>query len=129
MEQFLIDTNCVSNYLSGSFPEPGLRFMDGVIDSGPNISIITQIELLCWNISDPKTAKQIANFISDSNIFDIAPDVIQQCVKIRKGKKIKTPDAIIAATALARGYTLVTSNEYDFLHIAKLKIIDPRKME
>lgn len=46
----------------------------------------------------------------------------------RKGKKIKTPDAIIAATALAYGYTLITNNQKDFAHIKGLKIVGPWKM-
>ena len=48
-----------------------------------------------------------------------------QCVKVRKGKKIKTPDAIIAATALANGYTLITNNITDFKNIPGLKIPNP----
>ncbi len=106
-------------------PAKGIAFMDSLIDGTPSISVITQIELLCWNTADQRTTANIKNFISDSNIFDITPDVIAHCVTVRKGKKIKTPDAIIAATALSLGFTLVTHNEKDFLHIAKLKIINP----
>jgi predicted nucleic acid-binding protein len=49
MERFLIDTNVISDYLSGSMPENGLILIDEIIDAIPNISIIIQIELLCWN--------------------------------------------------------------------------------
>jgi predicted nucleic acid-binding protein len=48
MGQYLIDTNVVSDYLSASFNSAGILFMDTVIDSIPQISVITQIELLCW---------------------------------------------------------------------------------
>jgi predicted nucleic acid-binding protein len=48
MEQYLIDTNVISDYFSGSLPQSGLQFMDSVINFVPNLSVITQIELLCW---------------------------------------------------------------------------------
>ena len=73
---------------------------------------------------------------SGMSLMDIAIDAvpkisvitqIAQCVNIRKGKKIKTPDAIIAATALAYSFTLITNNEKDFAKIKGLKIINPRK--
>jgi predicted nucleic acid-binding protein len=46
-------------------------------------------------------------------------------VNIRRNKKVKTPDAIIAATALANGFTLITNNEKDFNNIKGLKIVNP----
>lgn len=63
----------------------------------------------------------------DSVILGINQDVITQCVSLRKSKKIKTPDAIIAATALAYGYTLITNNEKDFANIKGLKVVNPYK--
>lgn len=128
MEQYIIDTNVVSDYLSASFPVAGTTLMDNAIDSVPNISIITQIELLCWN-TDETTTQNVKDFITDSVVLDISPDVIGHCVALRKGKKIKTPDAIIAATALAYGYTLITNNEKDFANIKGLKIINPHKLQ
>ncbi|MCF8381671.1 MAG: PIN domain-containing protein [Bacteroidales bacterium] len=44
-----------------------------------------------------------------------------------KSKKIKTPDAIIAATAMVHGCTLITNNEKDFNNIKGLKIANPFK--
>jgi predicted nucleic acid-binding protein len=120
MEQYLIDTNIVSHYLSGSMHAKGIEFMDTIIDSIPNISIISQIELLCWNTDDNNQYNTIKSFIKDSNIFEISPDVVKNCVVIRKGKKIKTPDAIIAATALSHGHVLVTANDKDFKNIKGL---------
>jgi predicted nucleic acid-binding protein len=127
MEQYLIDTNVVSDYLSASFPSAGMALMDTAVDAIPNISIITQIELLCWN-TDEATTENVKSFIADSVVLDISPDVISHCVTLRKGKKIKTPDAIIAATALAYGYTIITANEKDFANIEGLKIINPHKV-
>jgi len=127
MEQYLIDTNVVSDYLSDSFATEGLELMDIAIDAIPNISIITQIELLCWD-TDKITAQSVNDFIDDSVVLDISPNVISYCVALRKDKRIKTPDAIIAATALAYGYTLITANEKDFANIKGLRLINPNKV-
>ncbi|MBS1760086.1 MAG: type II toxin-antitoxin system VapC family toxin [Bacteroidetes bacterium] len=127
MEQYLMDTNVVSDYFSASFSAAGTAFMDTAINAIPNISVITQIELLCWN-TDEVTTQNVQNFIADSVVLDISPSVITKCVALRKEKKIKTPDAIIAATALAYGFTLITNNEKDFAGIKGLKIINPHKV-
>jgi predicted nucleic acid-binding protein len=127
MEQYLIDTNVVSDYFSASFPAEGMKLMDAAIDAIPNLSVITQIELLCWK-TDAATEKGVKDFIADSIVLDITPDVIAACVNLRKGKKIKTPDAIIAATALAYGYTIITNNEKDFANIKGLKMLNPHKV-
>jgi hypothetical protein len=47
-QQYLIDTNIVSDFFSAALPEVGLQFMEAVIDAVPKLSVITQIELLCW---------------------------------------------------------------------------------
>ena len=127
MEHYLIDTNVVSDYLSSSFPTAGMELMDKAIDAIPNISIITQIELLCWN-TDETTTQSIKNFIDDSVVLNINAAVVAHCVNLRKSKKIKTPDAIIAATALAYDFTIITNNEKDFENIEGLKITNPYKL-
>ena len=127
MEQYLIDTNVVSDYFSASLPAFGLTLLDNAINAIPNISIITQIELLCWN-TDSTTEQNVKRFISDSIVLDINSDVIDFCVALRKNKKIKTPDALIAATALAYGYSLITANEKDFANIKGLKVVNPHKL-
>lgn len=127
MERYLIDTNVVSDYFSASLPATGLLFMDSVIDAGPVLSVIAQIELLCWK-TDLANEQRVKDFISDSDILDITPNVILHCVKIRRNKKIKTPDAIIAATALAHDYTLVSNNDKDFKGIKGLKYVNPHSI-
>lgn len=124
MEQYLIDTNIVSDYLSVSLSKNGMDFLDGVIDAIPNLSVISKIELLCWN-ADIDTTENVKNFVADSNILNITPDVIHYCVKVRKSRKIKTPDAIIAATSLAYNFTLITNNAKDFANIKGVKLINP----
>ena len=63
-----------------------------------------------------------------NSILEITPDVILHCVNIRRNKKVKTPDAIIAATAIANDYTLISNNDKDFKSIQGLKYINPYSM-
>ncbi|MEO5908233.1 MAG: type II toxin-antitoxin system VapC family toxin [Ginsengibacter sp.] len=127
MEQYLMDTNVISDYFSMSFSKTGMAFMDTAIDTVPNLSVITQIELLCWKI-DTIIEQKVKDFIGDSVILPISSDVILHCVALRKNKKIKTPDAIIGATAIAYNYTLLTNNENDFSNIKRLKILNLMKL-
>ena len=127
MGQYLIDTNIVSDFLSDSLPQKGMLFIDSVVNAVPNISVITQIEVLCWD-TDEMTIDLINSFINDCNIYNIDKQIIKDCVSIRKGNKIKTPDAIIAATALANNQTLITNNEKDFKNIRGLQLVNPHKL-
>jgi len=122
-----MDSNAISYYLSSSLTPAGASLVDSVVDLTPNISIITQIELLCWKATSA-IEQGVVDFIGDSNVFAITDAIVSYCVKLRRSRKINTPDAIIAATALAHGLTLVTGNERDFMHIKGIKIINPLKL-
>lgn len=124
MERYLIDNNVISNYFSELFSENTMIFLSKIIDETPNISVITEIEALSWINPDKKKEGFIKEFISDCNIFMLNSEIVAACIKIRRGKKIKTPDAIIAATAIVHNLTLIT-NDNDFNGIKKLKIINP----
>jgi predicted nucleic acid-binding protein len=126
-QQYLIDTNIVSDFFSAALPEVGLQFMEAVIDAVPKLSVITQIELLCWK-SVPDVEQKLMEFINDSIVLNITPKVIEYCVNLRKMKKIKIPDAIIAATALAHNCILITNNEKDFANVEGLSITNPHKI-
>lgn len=125
MEQYLIDNNVISSFFSRSFSNKAMEFVGDVIDQGPNISIITEIEALSWISPDKHKETIIKAFIKDANILPLTADVATQCVKIRRSKKVKTPDAIIAATAIVYNLTLITSDK-DFNNIEELKTIDPK---
>jgi len=123
----LIDNNVISSYFSERFSNKAMDFIAEVIDQTPNISVITEIEALSWVNSDLSKEKIIQEFIKDANIFALTPAVVSQCVTIRRSKKIKTPDAIIAATAITNNLTLVTSDS-DFNNIKGLQVINPLKL-
>jgi len=128
MGKYLIDNNVISNYFSGLFSETEMDFIAHVIDQTPNISVITEIEALSWVNTDKSKEQIVKEFIHDANVFSLTHDVVKQCVTIRRSRKIKTPDAIIAATAIVHKLTLLT-NDGDFRNIPGLQIIDPQKSQ
>jgi len=121
---YVIDSNVVIDYLSGQIPEDGMSFMNTVINDIPVISIMTQIEVLGFN--NPTEIESLLNqFINASLVINLSGDIVKTTIEIRKNIKIKTPDAIIAATAIVLGYSLITRNTSDFKKISKLKVINP----
>jgi predicted nucleic acid-binding protein len=128
MGDYLIDTNAVSDYLSASLPEAGMAFMDTVIDGQYQLSVISEIELRSWR-TDRSTEMRVSDFIEDGRVLSITPDVIRDCVQLRRQRRMKTPDAIIAATALANRYILITANTKDFAGINGLTLINPHQVE
>ncbi len=127
MGQYLIDNNAISNFFSVLFSEKGMDFMATVLDQTPTISVITEIEALSW-INPDKSKEQIVKaFIQDATVLALTPAVVTQCVSIRRSRKIKTPDAIMAATAIVHNLTLITSDS-DFKNIDGLQVIDPHSL-
>ena len=96
-QQYLIDSNAAIDYLSGKLPEAGMKFMNSVINDFPKISVITKIEVLSFN-TDPTAYLLLEEFINSCIILDLNDEIISGTISIRKNNKIKTPDAIIAAT-------------------------------
>jgi len=124
-ENYLIDTNVVINYLSKRFSDDKLHFLDDIVNSVPNISVITKIEILSFD-SGPENLKILRGFIADSNVMNLSDDIVEKCIIMRKEKKIKLPDAIIAATALVSNMTLLTCDK-DFALIENSLIMNIEK--
>ena len=124
--KYLWDTNTAIYYLQQQFTATAEKFIDNTLkDSGPAISVITEIELLCWKTSEEKDMVVIQNFINDALVYELDKDIKLKTAELRKAFKIKLPDAVIAATALTFGLTLLTNNIRDFKHIDGLILINP----
>jgi predicted nucleic acid-binding protein len=124
---YVIDSNVVIDYMSGQLSENAMLFMNDVINATPIMSIMTQIEVLGFN-NPPDIETFLNEFINASSIIPLNDDIVKATIEIRKNNKIKTPDAIIAATAIVLDYPLITRNTTDFKKLKKLEIIDPWSM-
>lgn len=126
--KYLWDTNTVIYYLQQQFPPSAEKFIDNVLrNSLPAISAITEIELLCWKTPAKKDVEVLHDFIKDALVFELEKDIKFKTADIRKAYKIKLPDAVIAATAMAYELTLLTRNVRDFKIIKGLNLINPHE--
>jgi len=56
-------------------------------------------------------------------------EIVEETIRLKSTRKIKLPDAVIAATCLIHNFTLVTRNTKDFSGIKNLQIYNPFAME
>ena len=101
-----------------------MEFLSEIINNKPNISVISQIEVLRFN-DTPENEAVLEEFINISKVYPINNNVVERTIKLCKQIKLKLPDAIIAATALIEGFTLVTRNINDFNKISDLNLLNP----
>lgn len=122
-KRYLIDSNAVIDFLGGKLPDAGKQMM---LKIKPEISIITVIEILSKKDIPTIDLLKYTSFVKASLIYsEINENIVEETIHIRKKYLLKTPDAIIAATAMVNKLTLITRNEKDFSRIYKLNIINP----
>jgi len=105
----LLDSNIII-YLSKR--EVPLSFLDQFDEH--YISVITYMEVLGYQFRDPKEEEFIREMIEVFRILFIDQKIAVMAIEIRRKRRIKLPDAIIAATAKALNLYLVTRNIDDF---------------
>ena len=121
---YFLDSNVIIGYLAGQIPSSGMEIVSGIVSKTPNISVISQIEVLRFN-DTPENEAVLEKFINISKIYPLSNNVVERTIKLCKQTKIKLPDAIIAATALIEEFTLVTRNINDFIKIPDLILLNP----
>lgn len=126
MEQgYLIDSNVIIGYLDRKISPVGMQFLDPIIDETPKIFIINKIEVLRFNNLDGKNYQTLVEFVNECLVLNLNDIIVDITIRICKTKRIKLPDAIIAATALSADLILLTRNTTDFKGINNLKTYNP----
>jgi predicted nucleic acid-binding protein len=124
-KKYLIDSNILIEFTGQLLPDMAYLELSSIIDSNFNISFINKIEVLAHPTADLKWQ----NFIAQATIFNADDETINKAIEIRKARKIKTPDAIVAATAITNDLILITRNMADFKNIKGLKAENPWEWE
>ena len=121
----LLDTNILI-YLSkkelslASFAKP---------DDELYISIITYLEALGYPFTSKTEENLITSLCKNLVVINLDGSIVEEVIQIRRNKKIKLPDAIIAATASTNQFDLVTRNTEDFKSVKTyINIINPFKV-
>ena len=120
----LVDSNVIIDYVSNRIPEKSAKQLDIYFNSNFSVSIISKIEVLGFNTQEYEL-EQLKSFIQLSSIVYIDEAVAGKTIEIRRMKRIKLPDAIIAATALVQNCILLSHNSTDFNKIEGLQVVDP----
>ncbi len=91
----------------------------------PEVSSITLLETLGFHKISSEEKRALEALFSTVTILPISSVLIQKAVFLRQQKKMSLGDALVAATALDHGLTLVTRNTKDFEWIKKLSLHNP----
>jgi len=113
---YLVDSNVLIDYVAERFKNNQLKALDLIFDEALRISIITKIEILGYDGVEEEEAKMI-QFLSSADVVALDEEIVERTILLKKSVKIKTPDAIIASTALVSDLTLITNNIADFKRV------------
>ena len=115
-DKLLLDTNIIIYYFNGIITDDKI---DEILKKSFNISIITKIEFLSWQKlrEDKVLEKRALDFISYANVYELTDEIADKVIDIRQQYRVKTPDAIIGATALVYGFDIVTNNVDNFKNL------------
>ena len=126
-QRFLIDTNVIIDFATNLFPDNGTAFVENIFNTAFNTSVVVKIEVLGYNDA-PARMHLLEEFIASATIFPLDDAITQKTIELRRIKKIKLGDAIIASTALVYNLTLITRNTSDFINIDGLVTVNPHEL-
>ncbi len=124
MSNYLLDTGIVIRHLRGH--RQIVQLLRGLGKTGRlSVATVTRLEIHAGMHPDEKygTRKLLSRFLTYDlgiEVADRAGEYINQARLQQIG--LSVPDAIIAATAVQHNLTLVTLNQFDFIHIHGLSL-------
>lgn len=94
--------------------------------SSPAISVVTHMELVV-GCRDKKELAELDRFIKHFQVFNLSQQVSESALSLLKQYRLShgllIPDALIAATAIARNADLLSKNQRDFRYIPDLHLL------
>lgn len=126
----LIDTSVVLAYLVGTEPTTGLatQLFDGFVATGRNpgsLSMVTVGEILVRPFRSGAAAVARAEgflrHFGDIRLVEVDYDVAREAARIRAQSALRTPDALILASAVVAGIDVLVTNDVAWkTHVAAL---------
>ena len=87
-------------------------------------SAMTRLEVLGYSGLTAADDKALQELLAQFDEVQVLPAVIDEAIRLRRLHKLKSPDAIIAATALLQQAEVVTRNVSDFKKVSGLSVLD-----
>ena len=91
----------------------------------PAVSAVTVVEVLGYHQLTDTDRQHFEQFFATATVLPVSDAVVAQAVKLRQTRKMALGDALVAATALVHGRTVVTRNTKDFAWVPGLKLLNP----
>lgn len=83
------------------------------------------IEFLGWHGHTDEEFVECKELIELATILPVSKEVAEKAIELRRSKREKLADSVIASIALVNNLSLVTINMRDFRGIRDLQIINP----
>ena len=87
-------------------------------------SAITKLEVLGYSGLTAADDRSLRELLTQFEEVPVLPAVIDEAIRLRRLHRMKTPDAIVAATALLQQAEIVTRNTVDFKKVAGLTVLE-----
>jgi toxin FitB len=87
-------------------------------------SEMTALEVLGYASLAPADELTLRKMLGEFARVAVESAVIEEAIRIRKNHRLKSPDAIIAATAILQRAELITGNTTDFKRVSGLSVLD-----
>ncbi|MDQ2772618.1 MAG: type II toxin-antitoxin system VapC family toxin [Bacteroidota bacterium] len=118
----LLDSNLL---IYAARPQPSYNVLRTWVERADScVSAITLVEVLGFVKMQPEDALFFSIAFDFLPQLDITATIISRAIAIRRQIRLKTPDAIIAATALEHGLELVAADS-DFARVVGLVVLNP----
>jgi hypothetical protein len=106
--------------------QPGNEFLDEWLESsGTMYSAISLTEVLGYRGITAEDEHLFEAMFAQLAMQPVSVSVLRKAAALRRVRRLKLGDAIIAATALETESELVTRNEQDFRGIEGLRVVNP----
>ena len=104
--KYLLDTNIIIGVIKGN--EQAVSLVKGIGLSSCAFSVITRMELLGFSGITEHEERTFKVLLSKMTRLSLNVDIEDATIQLRKQRRIKLPDAIIAATAITYNMELLT---------------------
>jgi predicted nucleic acid-binding protein len=106
--KYLLDTNLVLGLLKASPEVVQMVANRGLLASSCAYSAVTRMELLGYPDITTDEERVITDRLSKFTYLPITSDIEDLAIALRRTRKVKLPDALVAAAAMHHGLELLT---------------------